>query len=94
MNERTIINGVDYTPDPSAKCRYLMYNKDDRSQWWRLDVENDGERSYIWANGRPMELKPETRDNILLALTALDTAFGAAMQEDKGFQSRKLEHEL
>lgn len=67
----------------SVKARYLMYTEDDRSKAYRLDVENDGKDggARFWVNGEPVEPSERVAAAVLMALTALDTSFGALMME-------------
>lgn len=64
----------------SVKARYLMYTEDDRTKAYRLDVDNDGKVAQFWINGKPItDVDPSVTAAVLMALTALDTAFGALM---------------
>lgn len=68
----------------SVKARYLMYTEEDRTKAYRLDVENDGKVAQFWINGQPCEELPkDVTDAVLLALTTLDTTFGALMIANK-----------
>lgn len=61
-------------------ARYLMYTKADRTQAYRLDVENGGPgECYFWVNGEPKLVTQEDAATVLMALMTLDTAFGNLM---------------
>lgn len=65
----------------TVKARYLMYTEDDRSKAYRLDVENGKDGAKFWINGEPYEPSERVAAAVLMALTALDTSFGALMLE-------------
>jgi hypothetical protein len=72
-----------------ALCRYLLYDNPERTQAWRLDVENDGKAARFYVNGEAVSVPRENEVAVLQALSALDTAFGDLMLASDRIEDEK-----